>query len=359
MRAMRHVLVAELCALTLVCIFSCSRANKEEQTVGERTIVVETTEVIHRTTSFPIHTAGMVSLKETVKLSFKVGGIIDGIFADEGWSVRKGQVLARLDLSEIKAQVAKAQSAHEKAARDLERARNLFRDRVVTLEQLQDAETAFEIAQSDLEVVQFNLMHSTISAPSKGKILKRFSESGELVASGTPVFVFASTDKNWIIRFGVIDRDVVRLRLNDPAEVSFDVFPDRIFKARVSEIAETADPTTGTFEVELAIDDQASADLVAGFIAKVDAYPSKKERLSFIPIKALVEGNGKEGYVFVVDKTSSKAVKVPVKVSRIIDGQVAVGSGLEGVSEVIATGASYLVDGSKVQVKNTGLSLEE
>jgi len=349
MRAARFILAA---TLLLFSAASCSK-DKSEEAVGERTIVVETAEVAHRTTAFPVHTAGMVSLKETVKLSFKLGGIVERIFVDEGQSVKKGQILARLDLSEIRAKGTKAQSAFEKAVRDLERALNLFKDRVVTLEQLQDAETAHEIAQSDLDVARFNLSRSTIFAPSAGKILKRFSEQGELIAPGTPVFVFASTEKNWIIRFGVIDRDVVRLRLNDPAKVSFDVFPGRVFDGVVSEIAQTAEPQTGTFEVELMIIDQAIADLVAGFIAKVDVYPSKKERLSFIPIEALVDGEGKQGYVFVVNEATSRAVKIPVTVARILDGQVAVSSGLEEVTEVVATGASYLVHGSMVKVKQT------
>jgi RND family efflux transporter MFP subunit len=349
MRAARFILAA---TLLLFSAASCSK-DKSEEAVGERTIVVETAEVAHRTTAFPVHTAGLVSLKETVKLSFKLGGIVERIFVDEGQSVKKGQILARLDLSEIRAKGTKAQSAFEKAVRDLERARNLFKDRVVTLEQLQDAETAHEIAQSDLDVARFNLSRSTIFAPSAGKIFKRFSEQGELIAPGTPAFVFASTEKNWIIRFGVIDRDVVRLRLNDPAKVSFDVFPGRVFDGVVSEIAQTAEPQTGTFEVELMIIDQANADLVAGFIAKVDVYPSKKERLSFIPIEALVDGEGKQGYVFVVNEATSRAVKIPVTVARILDGQVAVSSGLEEVTEVVATGASYLVHGSMVKVKQT------
>jgi len=351
MRAARYILTA-ISALSLLSAVSCSK-DKTDEAVGERTIVVETAEVAHRTTTFPIHTAGMVALKETVKLSFKVGGIIERVFVDEGQSVKKGQILAQLDLSEIKAKVSKAQSAFDKAVRDLERARNLFEDRVVTLEQLQDAETAHEIARSDLDVARFNLSHSTIIAPSVGKILKRFSEQGELIASGTPVFVFASTEKNWIIRFGVIDRDVVRLRLNDPAEVCFDVFPGRVFDAVVSEIAQTAEPRTGTFEVELMIVDQAEADLVAGFIATIDVFPSEEELLSFIPIRALVGGEGMQGYVFIVNEATARAVKIPVTVARILDEQVAISSGLEEVTEVVATGAAYLVDGSMVQVKKT------
>ncbi len=88
-----------------------------------------------------------------MKLSFKIGGIIKNIFVDEGQRVYKAQKLTELDLSEIKAQVNQAQSAFEKAKRDLERMKRLYADNVVTLEQLQNAETGFEIVKSNLKIV--------------------------------------------------------------------------------------------------------------------------------------------------------------------------------------------------------------
>jgi len=329
---------------------ACGQAGKQEAP-GEEIISVSTERVEHRSIAFPIHTAGMVSRKETIKLSFKVGGIIERINADEGMTVSQGQVMARLILSEINAQAAKARAAFEKAIRDLERARSLYSDKVAPLEQLQDAETAHKLAGSDLEVAEFNLKHSIIQAPSRGKILKRFFEEGELVSSGTPVFIFASTEKNWILRFGVIDRDVVRLHLDDRAEVRFDVYPEKTFQGSVSEIAETAEPKTGTFEVELSIREERGYPLVAGFIAKVDVFPRDARRISLIPIRALIEGEGKEGSVFIIDNSTSRAVKVAVKIERILDDKVAVQSGLENIEEVVSAGASYLTDGTLVRVE--------
>ncbi len=343
-------IIAVILTLTLM---SCTRQEKEvqgEQRMEEEKIVIETEEVVQRELSFPVHSAGVVSQKEKIKLSFKVGGIVESIYVDEGQAVKEGQILAVLNLSEIKAQVNKARSAHVKAVRDLERAKNLYADRVATLEQLQDAETAYVITLSELEVAEFNLKYSKIAAPSNGKILKRFVEVMELVSPGIPVFIFASMDKSWIIRFGVTDRGIVRLSLGDPADVLIDVFPEEIFSATVSEIAEAADPATGTFEVELEID-QGEYKLISGFIARVDIYPSTKQEVSLIPIAALVEGDRDKGFVFTVDSSSSKAVRLPVKIGRILNDEVVVTSGLENVKEVVTSGAQYLTDGSCVKKK--------
>ncbi len=316
----------------------------EEDYIPVEIILIEPEEI-----SFPIHSAGMVSMKETVNLSFKIGGIIKDIFVDEGQTVERGQVLGRLYLLEINAQVSKAQSGFEKATRDLERVNSLYDNNVATLEQLQDGETAYNIALSDLKIAEFNLTHSSIIAPNNGKILKRYYEESELIGSGSPVFIFASTDKNLILRIGVIDEDVIRLQLNDPADLYFDVFQDNIFTAYVSEIAETADPLTGTFEVELTIDDK--QNLVSGFIAKLDLYPSEKQIQTLVPISSIIEGDKNTGLVYTID-SNLKAVKIPVTIDRILDNVAAVSEGLENVNFIVLSGVSYLSDGALVKILN-------
>ena len=340
-------LIILLLSTVIMFLSSCQKeeiTDAEEDYIPVEIILIQPEEI-----SFPIHSAGMVSMKETVNLSFKIGGIIKDIFVDEGQTVERGQILARLFLLEIDAQVSKAQSAFEKATRDLERVNSLYDNNVATLEQLQDAETAYNIALSDLRVAEFNRTHSSIIAPNNGKILKRYYEEGELIGSGSPVFIFASTDKNLILRIGVIDEDVIRLQLDDPADLYFDVFPDTIFSAYVSEIAETADPLTGTFEVELTINDK--ENLVSGFIAKLDLYPSEKQLQILVPISSIIEGDKNTGLVYTID-SNLKAVKIPVTISRILDNKVAVSEGLENVNFIVLSGVSYITDGALVKILN-------
>jgi multidrug efflux system membrane fusion protein len=351
---MKTLPVPLLAALLLGAAFCGCRRESPAAAAGprpvDRAVPVSTVPVELGETAFPVHAAGILARKETLALSFKVGGLIEAVAVDEGQEVASGQVLARLDLSEIDAQAAKARTALDKAARDLERVRLLYEDRVATLEQLQDAESAHSIAGSEMRVADFNRRHGVIRAPARGKILKRFASAGELIAPGRPVLTFASSEQSWVLRFGAIDRDVVRLRPGDPAEVRFDVYPERIFSAYVSEIAEAADPASSTFEVELTVEADEEEGLVSGFIARADVYPGQRVLLAFIPLQALVEGEGRLAYVFTVDRETSRVKKLPVTLERIGDGRAAVRSGLEGVAEVVAVGASYLTDGALVRV---------
>jgi multidrug efflux system membrane fusion protein len=322
----------------------------EEAGDGEaRGIPVRTVNVFREEVSIPVHTSGKLALSAEARLSFKIGGIVGRIPVDEGEAVASGGLIAELKGDEINAQVAQARSGFEKAGRALERARRLYRDSVATLEQLQDAETGYEVAKAGLEIAEFNRTYSSIYAPSDGKVLKIFVEPNELVGPGMPVVLFGSSGKVWKVRAGVADRDVIRLSLGDSADVAFDAYPDRGFAARVVEIGEAADPLSGVYEVELALDD-GGAKLVSGFVARVDIHPSMCEPMAVIPIEALVEADAEEGYVYVPDQTGRAAEKMAVTLGCILGDKVAVRSGLDDTDRVITDGAAYLTDRSAIRI---------
>jgi multidrug efflux system membrane fusion protein len=312
-------------------------------------IPVRTAPVVREAVSVPIHTSGKVVSSVETRLAFKVGGIVGRVPVDEGESVGAGQLLAELRGDEIDAQVAQARSAFDKAQRDLERARRLYGDSVATLEQLQDAQTGFEMAGAQLEIAEFNRVHSAIYAPSEGTILKRFAEVGELVGPGMPVILFGAGGDAWLVRVGVTDRDIMRLDLGDSAGVSVDAYPGREFPARVVEIGESADPLTGTYEVELALG-KADARMVSGFVAGVDIYPATCQPMWVIPIEALMEADGERAYVYVPDGESAMVKKIPVTIGCLMDRRVAVTEGLDGISRVVTDGAAYLTDKAAIRV---------
>ncbi|MFC1851145.1 efflux RND transporter periplasmic adaptor subunit [candidate division CSSED10-310 bacterium] len=327
---------------------SCSSPPAPTSSKSE-IIKVNLEPVSYRDVAFPIRTSGIISAKAQIKLSFKVGGIIQKILVEEGEIVRQGQLLAQLDLAEITAHVNQAKTLQKKAQRDSERVKNLFRDKAVTLENVQDAETALSMATSSLNVARFNLQHSKIIAPTRGAILKRFAEKNELVAPGIPIYLFGSAQNEVVIRVKITDRDIVRIQLGDPARVTLDAYPDAVLEAEVSEIAESTDPRTGLFEVELT-PAEFSQKLISGFVTHVEIRPTNTQRFAFVPVEALVEGNGDTAFVFTLYDDNPTVRKIPVRIGHIFTDAIAVRSGLENVTQVVTAGAFYLIDGSKVEV---------
>ena len=293
-----------------------------------------------------VEATGTLTTSDELQLSFKIGGVVARVLVREGQTVKAGQALAALDLREIDAQLAKARTGVSKAQRDLARAQNLYRDSVATLENVQDATSALEIAQSDYTSAAFNQRYAIIVAPANGVVLHKLANAGELVSPGQPVVVMSSASSGSIVRVGVPDRDVVRLKIGDPATVTFSAYPDQQFAGRVSEIPAAANPQTGTYAVEVRLTQ--SPGVATGLIGNVRITPRIAGTARAIPIEALVEADGNRAVVYTVDNDIAR--RRDIAIATIDDRSVAVTAGLDDASLVVTAGGVYLSDGAKVKV---------
>lgn len=322
-----------------------------------------------------VSATGRLALKEEAKLSFKTGGIIAQIKVDEGQRVKKGQLLAVLDLQEIQARTQQAQLGKQQAGinienaklalrlaeRDYENAKGLYQDSVATLEQLENAEVQLDNARNQLSAAQkalamqdeqvavadFNLQYSQIKAPSNGVILKKLASTNELVGPGTPIFFFGSSQKSKILRTNITDKDIINIQIGNKAMIAFDAYPEHSFEGIVTEIASMADPYTGTFEVEIQVNDEGK-ELLSGFIGSATIITNTTAGLIRIPVDALLGANGKKGSVFVVE--GSKAVKTDIQIYQLQDEHLLISKGLDNSDQVIISGVGYLEDEQEVLI---------
>jgi membrane fusion protein, multidrug efflux system len=331
-------------------IAGCARGGAAAPDAREKTLVaVRVGRVAFELVTRPVTATGTLGPKEEVPLSFKVGGVIAQMRVDEGQSVRAGDTLALLDLSEIDAAVVRARSAADKAERDLTRAQRLYRDSVATLEQAQNAETGRDVARAELETATFNRRYAIIVAPASGVILKRSAEPGELVQAGVPILKLGSHARGVVVRAGLADRDEVRVRLGDRAVVRFDAFPGQTFEGSVTELAGASDPMTGTYDVEVTI--PAAARLASGLVGQVEIRPAATHRVALIPIESLLEADGSHATVVAVSADGRRAERRSVTIAFLTGDRVAVTSGLEGVTTVVTDGAAYLDDGATLRIR--------
>ena len=342
--------------LILAIIFAGCQNNTANtaETNQEQTkfIPVKVESIVESNKQTSILTSGIVAANEEVRLSFKIGGVIRSLYANEGAWVKKGQLLARLDPQEINAQVSQAESGLAKAQRDLERAQRLYEDTVTTLEVVQNLTTALEVAESQLKVAKFNQKYAEIYAPASGRILKKFAQQGEMIGPGNPVYYLAATNSAQVVRTSLTDVDVVRIQYGDEANIYFDAWPRDTFKAVVSEIAAGTNPMTGTFEVELSLQPHKKS-VKNGFIGKVNLFPSGEENRVLIPISAVVEADAKEAIVYIPSSDQEGVQKVSLLDYRIENNHVsAIRSDLKGATAVITDGAHYLKAESNIKIVN-------
>jgi len=297
----------------------------------------------------PIRTNGLLANKDEIRLAFKVGGVVRKLAVSEGEHVRKGQRLAEIEQTEVNAQVEQARQAHEKAKRDATRGERLYEDKVISLEQLQDLRTQSAMTEAALNSAEFNSNYAVIVAPRDGTVLRRLAEERELVSAGTPVLVLGAQDKGFIVSTGLADREIVQVRLGDTALVRLDALPDATLNGRVTEVASAADIASGMFRIEVTL---ASTELPlkSGLVAKLTVVPSSASAGSrvYVPIGAIVEGDGRTARLFVLDKDHAR--RRDVEVAFIEGDNVALSSGVEAGEQVITDGAQYLEDGEQVAI---------
>lgn len=333
-------------------IASCGSKEKTTNEIPKMEVIPVKLEPIHAmNSSEEIHVSGQFTTDDETYLSFLSGGIIQKLYVKEGDKVRKGQLLATLDLTLVKATVSQAKLGLEKSKRDLERAKNLQKEGFVTLEQLQNAQTACDVAQEQLQSALFNLKYAEIRAVSNGFILRKMANQGQLVSSGTPVFqTNGAGSSSFKLKVGVSDHQWSQIRVGDKAEVEADVFKNRTLKAKVSRKSESIDPFSGTFTVELEIQGKLPEGLASGVFGKATIRLSETSENWKIPYEALLDGNADEGFVFISnDKKTVK--KVPVKIESLNQNVVEISEGLEGYNYVIVSGGPYLNENSTISSK--------
>ncbi|TDQ19141.1 RND family efflux transporter MFP subunit [Algoriphagus boseongensis] len=341
-----------LLAFVPVILFSCGKKETSEDTlVKGESIPVQILSIQPGSFSTEISASGTFSTKNETVLAFKVGGIISKMNVQEGDQVRKGQVLATLDRTEVEAGFNQAKLAFEKAHRDFTRVGNLYRDSVATLEQYQNSKTALDISGQQLKAAEFNLSYAEIRATQNGFVLRKFANPGQLVNSGAPVLqINGAGQGNWVLQVSVNDFNWSLISTGDSASIQLDNLGKEI-SGKVIRKSPASDPVTGAYWIEISPDNSSELNLASGMFAKAKIFPKNPQTGWNIPYEALLDAQGNEGYVFVT-ADGKTAKKVKIKLGKLSTQTVEVLEGLEGYSQLISSGSAYLSDGSTITIKN-------
>ena len=337
-----------LAALAPLLTFGCTRDAAPVPNT-EFAVPVRVATVRAADGSQPIQVTGMLAGRDEAQLSFKAGGVIARVFVRAGDRVHAGQVLAEVQPAEIDAMVSKARSAADQAGREARRVRSLYRDSVATLAQLEQTETLARVADADLSAAVFNRRHATIVAPSDGVVLARLREPNELVAPGAPVLEMRASAGGVVVHAGLVDRDAVRVTKGAAATVRFAALPDQSFSGRVTQVAAAADPATGTYRAEIALDAR-GAELVSGLSARVEIATRGTRALWTVPMDALAEADGDSATLYVVDAPRRRVSRRTVHIAFVRGDHAAIADASLADARVVVEGVAGLRDGSLIRI---------
>lgn len=330
---------------------SCQHADRSTGIPTTDTIPVALKQLVNSGAQTSFEATGTFTTDDETVLGFKSGGVIEKIYVREGDAVKSGQLLARVHMDEVDARVSQVTFSVEKAQRDYERAYTLYHDSVATLEQMQNAKTALDVAKQDLRSMQFNKQYAEIRSTSNGYVLARLAQEGQVVGPGTPVLqINGANEGSWELKVGVSDRQWSIIKEGDTAQVKAEALGDQSYLAVVRKKSEGLDPNSGTFSVFLRLLDKTNRKVAAGMFATAKIQGSREKQSTWtIPYEALLDGNGREGYVF-ISNDGKTAKRIKVSLGAIGASEVTVLSGLEDAKALVVSGSPYLVDGSHIQV---------
>lgn len=338
--------------VTTTLVISCGEKKHIENTneFSAQKIAVKTMPIKSKAKPNVITATGLITTANESRYGFKIGGIIEKIYVEEGQFFKKGKLLATLKLTEIDAQLSQASLALEKTKRDYKRAENLYKDSVATLEQLQNAKTGVEMAYKAVEAIAFNKKFAYIYAENDGFITKKISNEGEIVSAGYPVFAIneSSGNNDWVLKLGVTDKEWTNIAIGKTATVTIDAFPEKIFRATVFRKSQAADPSSSTFQVELKLSMGGQRPAI-GMFAKATIQTDSQLKLTTIPYDALIEADGNNAFVF-IPEGSTKVRRVPVIIESFDNEQAYIKSGLENIDEIIVSNSAFLNEKSTINI---------
>ncbi|MEQ1889693.1 MAG: efflux RND transporter periplasmic adaptor subunit [Alphaproteobacteria bacterium] len=352
---MRHQCRAAISGLGLLLISGLTACGDKPQAAAvqaEQAIPVRVAKVLPAPDADDVTAYGIVRPGTEARLSFKIGGMIRTLNVDQGDRITRGQILAELDTSEIDSHASRAALAVEKARRDVDRMAPLAAKGFASTQRMDDSRTALDAALAEQRAIEFDRSLAHIIAPADGIVLARHADVREMAGVGAPIVTVSTGSGSYVLKAGLSDRDVARIKIGDAAIIRLDAFDGIELPGRVLRMAAESDPRSGTFETEIAFIEP-DRPLTSGFMGEVSIRANIAGPYAgalAIPASAILEGHGAQASVFVVDPKTSKARRQRISVGKLDGSQIIVTKGLAPEDAVVTAGAAYLRDGVSVSV---------
>lgn len=364
MNKKKALVIAAVAAIAALAVWLLSGGKKEEK------ITFDTAAVAPANIMNSITATGTIEPVTSVTVGTQVSGIVSKLFVDYNSVVKKGQVIAELDktnlmsqLNTAKTQLATAQSQLNYQTANYKRYKTLFEKGLVAADDFDNAKLSYtqakeQVASAKEEVqrAQTNLGYATITSPIDGVVLSKSVEEGQTVAASfsTPeLFTIAQDLTNMQVVADVDEADIGDVKEGERVSFTVDAYPDDTFEGEVKQVRQEATTTNNVVTYEVVISaPNADLKLKPGLTANVTIYTAERKGGLSVPSKALRFTPQKEtvGKMKIVDAANAKNKVWTIEGNSIVAHKVNIGM-TDGTNTQIVGG---IAEGTKVV---TGLNV--
>ncbi len=314
----------------------------EEKAPEVKPVHVKTNRVETGTLTEYITATGTTAANTDVTFSAEVPGRIGYLGADLGDTVRKGQVLARIDFRTLKAQKNYAEVNYGLAETTHKRLDDLGAE-LVSRQKLDEAHSAMNGAKAQLTVAESNLAKSLLRSNIKGVVSAKFVDEAEYVGPGTPMFRVVDYSKI-IIEAQLPETQVALIEEGSEVAVTVSAFRDE-FRGTVETVLPTADPVSKTFTVRVEVDNP-DLRILIGMSATLNIEARVHEDVVVVPQDVVIEGRGGRS-VFVA--SDGVAVQKKVRLGATEGDRVVILEGLAAGEDMVVLGHRNLADKQPIE----------
>lgn len=358
MNKKKALVIAAVAAIATLAVWLLSGGKKEEK------ITFDTAAVAPANIMNSITATGTIEPVTSVTVGTQVSGIVSKLFVDYNSVVKKGQVIAELDktnlmsqLNTAKTQLATAQSQLNYQTANYKRYKTLFEKGLVAADDFDNAKLSYtqakeQVASAKEEVqrAQTNLGYATITSPIDGVVLSKSVEEGQTVAASfsTPeLFTIAQDLTNMQVVADVDEADIGDVKEGERVTFTVDAYPDDTFEGEVKQVRQEATTTNNVVTYEVVISaPNADLKLKPGLTANVTIYTAERKGVLSVPSKALRFTPQKEtvGKMNIVDVANAKNKVWTIEGNSIVAHKVNIGM-TDGTNTQIVGG---IAEGTKV-----------
>ena len=326
------------------------KGGKDEDAPEQPTPVVVTT-VERGAIVATISSASTIEAERQVTVHAESTGRLVDMTVEEGDTVKKGEVLARIRFDAQANSLVRANTSLDKARVDFERAERLYNEKVIGHEEYQRARNTLDIAQLDLTDRSREMRNTKVTAPFAGTITLRKVTAGAFVNNGAELFTIVDFS-TLVARVFIPEKELDRVVVGQTAEVVGKAAKGRKGAGKVQRIAPTIDAGTGTVKVTISLPPELSGaqGFLPGMYAEVTLTTDSRSDVTLVPKSAVVRDE-EQTYVFTLegDATSGfKGKRVRVETGLSDAERVELVKGLGPGEPVIIAGQTGLKDGAKV-----------